>query len=154
MYNINFIPGWYREKRIYRSDMRLKALSSILSIAIIALIVLLLYRYEILKSVNRNISLKEKDSRNMLSTAAPAKILKLFAFENYISVSIYNDETVKFISLEVTEKDILIEGETLTERNYIDFIKSIERDNKFFIKHLSLPEIKGERLYFKIALGR
>ena len=152
MDNINFIPNWYKDKCLYKIKQIFRTACIVL--LIINAFVLFMLRRDSgrLKEMRKQLEAKENKTKIEVSSKRPVPVADINIIETYSYVLKYFNENVKYRLLDITANDIVIEAEARSTESYINFLKSVEFNKKFTIKHLSIPETKEDKIEFKIVL--
>lgn len=154
MYNINFLPHWYKEKRLNRLKQIMGGLITGFVFLDIIISMVLLKNYESISAENKmaaDLVISSKVQRPNLEILRSQKIS---ALDSYREILQYIDKNTEIATFDMGEKEVVIEAKVKGKNNYINLIKSIEEDKCFKINHLSEIDVKENEIHFRIVLIR
>jgi hypothetical protein len=154
MYNINFLPHWYKEKRLNRLKQIMWALITGFIFLDIIISMVLLKNYKSISVENKMIEDLVISSKVQRPNLEILRSQKTSALNFYWEISQYINNDTEIATFDIGEKEVVIEAKVKDKNNYINLIKSIEKDKCFKINHLSEIAVKENEIHFRFVIVR
>lgn len=154
MYNINFVPHWYKEKRLSRSRKMLVLITIGLIFIDIVLSVIVFRSMKSISAANKKIDEIMTSNRVQISNSKIALNRRMIVLSSYKELLKYVSNDMQIINVDINDREVVMEAETSEKYNYTALFKCIEEDKKFTIKHISILEDKEDKTHFRIVLNK
>jgi hypothetical protein len=154
MNNINFLPEWYKHERVNKSK-------GIVGGFIIGFIILdIIFFIAILTGAKelseKNRLIEDLKVNNKAQTTISNLVInkRIGVMTSYNELNRYRRNYDEINTIDITEREMIIEGKIEGKERYLELIKSIEEDRIFSVRNVFIIENKNNKIYFRILLDR
>lgn len=154
MYNINFLPNWYKKKKLNS----LKRIIIAISICIFLLdIILSLFTFQKINSLNNKNKRVEEIKKINAAQISNTNRLKskrmdiLISFREFLK---YLQKDITINILDLTDTEIILEATAKSKDDYFKLIEDIEKDKRFSLLNISVIGHKEDNIIFRIIIDR
>jgi hypothetical protein len=154
MYNINFLPHRYKEKKLY-SVRRVIILFSICFLFIDIIFSIVIYsNIKSMNEINKSIEAIKEHNKTQATNSRIELTKKLSILNSYRDLIQYTKNNGEISIIDITDKETIMEVRADGEYSYINLIKIIEEDKKFSVRHVSVIDAVNNKPRFRIVLYR